>query len=86
MLKKLIFEDEQGIDGLLEHLGDGLGSKLFRILLRGLDKANLCNNPFSRWEDIDAEFRDLVGGLMNFDPAKRLTAREALAHGWFADV
>jgi len=38
------------------------------------------------WKGIDEEFRDLVVGLTKFDPAKRLTAREALDHEWFKDI
>jgi serine/threonine protein kinase len=42
--------------------------------------------PFSLWKNIDADFKDLVSGLTNFEPTKRLTAHEALAHRWFSDV
>jgi hypothetical protein len=38
------------------------------------------------WNHVEPLFRDLVGGLTNFDPAMRLTAEEALQHKWFADV
>ena len=46
--------------------------------------------PFSDWPDVsDAafkDFKDLVRGMMNLDPTKRVTARQALEHPWFADV
>lgn len=35
---------------------------------------------------MESEFRDLIGQLMNLDPAKRLNAREVLEHPWFSDV
>lgn len=41
---------------------------------------------FSLWKYLDADFRDLVCGMTNFDTAKRFTAKEALAHRWFAEV
>jgi len=37
-------------------------------------------------EPLDSDFKDLIGGLTNFDPANRLTADEALSHNWFQDV
>ncbi|KAH8767488.1 kinase-like domain-containing protein [Diaporthe sp. PMI_573] len=39
--------------------------------------------PFARWMWLDEEFRDLVGKMTNLNPARRITAREALAHRWF---
>ena len=78
------FADDEGFDALMEHLGDNPYCEVFRLLRSGLDETN-PPKPFSRWENVDADFKDLVGGLTNFDPAKRLTAHEALAHRWFTD-
>jgi len=40
---------------------------------------------FSDWPDVnDAAFKDLIQGMTNLDPAKRITARQALEHPWFA--
>lgn len=45
--------------------------------------------PFRLWEGIEVDqadsFRSLILGLTNFDPAKRLTAQQALEHEWFKD-
>jgi serine/threonine protein kinase len=41
---------------------------------------------FSEWPDGgDAAFKDLIRGLTNLDPTKRVTARQALEHPWLAD-
>ena len=78
------FADDEGFDALMEHLGDNPFCEVFRVLRGGLDETN-PPKPFSQWENVDADFKDLVGGLTNFDLAKRLTAHEALAHRWFRD-
>ncbi|TYZ51966.1 hypothetical protein PybrP1_009063 [[Pythium] brassicae (nom. inval.)] len=35
------------------------------------------------WTTVSARAKELVEGLLEADPAKRLTAADALAHGWF---
>lgn len=45
--------------------------------------------PFELWYGpvtADKDFTSLVRGLTYFNPDKRLTATQALAHKWFADV
>jgi serine/threonine protein kinase len=37
-------------------------------------------------EAIDETFNDLVVRMMNMDPRRRLTVREALGHEWSAHV
>ncbi|EEH03603.1 conserved hypothetical protein [Histoplasma capsulatum G186AR] len=39
--------------------------------------------PFSMWEDVDEYFRDLITKMTSLDPARGITAREALGHPWF---
>ena len=88
VLKRQIsyFADDDGLNALLNHLDDDnpWGQALWS--LRASFNEKDPRRPFSRWEAVDADFKDLIGGLTNFDPAKRLTAHEALAHRWFADV
>ncbi|KCV68033.1 hypothetical protein H696_05501 [Fonticula alba] len=36
------------------------------------------------WDTISDQAKNLVLGLLNRDPKKRLTARQALAHPWFS--
>ncbi|KAK3295493.1 kinase-like domain-containing protein, partial [Chaetomium fimeti] len=41
--------------------------------------------PFSGWQHIDSQLRDLVCRMTCMDPLRRITAREALQHPWFAE-
>ncbi|KAI0406037.1 kinase-like domain-containing protein [Xylaria palmicola] len=80
------FADEEGLDALYKHLGgDNPWVQVFDILRGSFGKDN-PRRPVSLWKDVDPVLRNLVGGLTNFDPAKRLTAREAMEHPWFKDV
>ncbi|KAI1193247.1 kinase-like domain-containing protein [Nemania serpens] len=80
------FADEEGLDALYKHLSDdNPWVQVLDILRAGFNKDN-PRRPVSLWKDVDPELRNLVGGLTNFDPAKRLTAREALEHPWFKNV
>lgn len=79
------FADGDGLDGFLKHLGDNPWCEVFNILASGFGETN-PREPFSLWKNVDPDFKHLVVGLTNFDPAKRLTAHEALAHQWFSDV
>ncbi len=79
------FADEDGLSGLLKHLGDSPWCEVLEILRDGFNETN-PRKPFSLWKGVDVDFKDLISGLTNFDPAKRLTAQEPLAHKWFGDV
>lgn len=76
------FADREGLVGLLEHLGNSPWVEVFAVIRDGFNADN-PRRPISLWQDVDGELKDLVGRLTNFDPAKRLTAREALDHPWF---
>jgi hypothetical protein len=77
--------DEDGLNGLLKHLGDSPWCEVLKVIQDGFNKANPCKS-FSVWNNVDADFKDFIGGLTNFNPAKRLMAQEALAHRRFGDV
>ncbi|KAB8356354.1 hypothetical protein FH972_023938 [Carpinus fangiana] len=79
------FADEEGLAGMFRHLGDNPWSQIFEVIRDGFNKTN-PRKPFSLWKGLDADFKDLVGGMTNFDPAKRLTADEALQHRWFKGI
>ena len=79
------FADVDGMNALLKDLGGSPWSEVLTVIWDGFNETN-PRTPFSLWKNVDAEFKDLIGGLTNFDPAKRLTAHEALAHSWFAGV
>jgi serine/threonine protein kinase len=42
--------------------------------------------PFSEWKDVDSTFKDLIRGLNNLDPLRRLTAHQASNHPWFKSI
>ncbi|KAF2493085.1 kinase-like protein [Lophium mytilinum] len=67
------FSDPEGFAGLLQHLGEGLWVQIFTVIADGF------NEEYPRMPDV-------IGRMMNMDPKRRLTAHEALAHPWFADV
>ncbi|MCJ1476952.1 hypothetical protein MMC13_005622 [Lambiella insularis] len=81
------FADLESFDGLLRHLSGSPWRQVLEALRGGFNKEN-PRKPFLRWnmEPLDSDLKDLIGGLTNFDPAKRLTADEALSHSWFHDV
>ena len=47
---------------------------------------NIVNNSPKNIENISDEARDLLKGLLNKNPSKRLTCDEILAHPWLKDV
>ncbi|KAL1865946.1 hypothetical protein VTK73DRAFT_4952 [Phialemonium thermophilum] len=77
------FADNESFVGLLKHIGED--NPYFEgIVELGTDFGkDRPRKPFALWEYVDAEFRDLVGKMTNWDPTRRITAREALAHSWF---
>lgn len=77
------FREEEGFKGLLQWIGEK-NPFLERLtaLTGSFDAAN-PRKPFEKWEFVDPRFRDLVCRMTNLDPAKRITAREALGHPWF---
>lgn len=82
------FGNPESLDELLKQLeDDSPWRQVFQDLRSrfGKDKGN-PRSPVALWHDVDPDLRDLLGGLTHFNPDKRLTAKEALEHRWFADV
>ncbi|KAI9742771.1 MAG: hypothetical protein M1818_003500 [Claussenomyces sp. TS43310] len=80
------FANEEGLAALLEHLGaEKPWRDVFKALREGFNKTN-PRRPFALWRNVDPQIKDLVQDMTNFDPAKRITAHEALAHPWFGPV
>lgn len=81
------FAEPDTFEGLMQYLGDTGWADMFRILRDGFSK-ELPRYPFRLWQldGVDEDFKDLICGLTNFDPTKRSTAEQALAHQWFQDV
>ena len=82
------FADEDGLNGLLRYVGDeSPWYEILEVIKSGFGEEQ-PRRPFALWngEKLDEDFKALVGGLTNFDPTKRFTASQALAHRWFRDV
>ncbi|EGE08041.1 CMGC/CDK protein kinase [Trichophyton equinum CBS 127.97] len=85
---------------LLSHFGDGPG--LVRFLQHLEDDSAEWRDivvavadgftpedprkPLSMWEDVDEPFRDIVAKMTSLDPARRITAKDALEHPWFNHI
>jgi serine/threonine protein kinase len=80
------FGDKEGLNGLMKHVGDDeVNCQVLRMLWEERTEDYIPYEPFSDWPDVsDAGFKDLIRGMMNLDPTKRITARQALEHPWFA--
>lgn len=79
------FSDLEGIRGLIQYLGESPWTQLIAMIAADFNADN-PRRPFTLWQNLDPDFKDLVARMMNVDPTRRLTAKEALAHTWFADV
>ena len=75
--------DTESLQGLVRHVGeDSLWFDRFADLASSFSDKE-PRTPFAGWMYLDESFRDLVGKMTNLDPARRITAQEALAHPWF---
>ncbi|KAI0862079.1 kinase-like domain-containing protein [Xylaria cubensis] len=82
------FANRDDLDGFLQYLGPRHPwASDFRRIADSFDEKN-PRRPFSLWKSdlLDADFKDLISKMTNFDPRKRITAEEALKHPWFADA
>lgn len=77
------FADEDGFKGLLQHLGEDNPFFERLIDLAADFDADRPRKPFAMWHYVDSELRDLIAKMTNLDPARRITARDALEHPWF---
>lgn len=81
------FGDGPGLVGLIDHLDDSVAS--WRDLVLDVTPEFTATNPrkpFSMWVEVAEGFRDIVTKMTSLDPARRITAREALEHPWFHDL
>lgn len=77
------FADEEGLNGLLEHIGAGNLYYERLVALADSFQPGDQRQPFESWDYVEPDLRDLVGKMTNLDPRKRITAEEALRHRWF---
>lgn len=80
------FADAEGFQALLDSVD--LRQYWYDVLTAVISSFNedYPMKSLSHWTGMDQDFKNLLIGLTNFNPAKRLTAKEALEHKWFADV
>lgn len=78
-------EEEESMAEFLKYLGDSPWVDIFAVLLDGFNAEN-PRRPIAVWQDVNPQLKDLVGGLTNFNPARRLTARQTLDRPWFKDT
>ncbi|DAA76433.1 TPA_exp: Uncharacterized protein A8136_0747 [Trichophyton benhamiae CBS 112371] len=80
------FGNDDSIAAFLKHIGDeGPWCTVINVLWNGFDETT-PREPFALWKGVDPVFKDLIAGLTDIDPKKRLTAQEALNHSWFQVV
>jgi len=76
--------DDDGINGLLQHIGQ-VNPFFERIVALSQDfPPGDRRQPFSHWEYVEPELRDLVIKMTSLDPTRRISAQGALAHRWFS--
>lgn len=79
------FADLDGLCGFIHSLGDSPWVELFEFIRDAFTEDD-PRTPFYMWGDVDKDFRNLICAMTNFDPDRRITAHEALAHHWFEKV
>ncbi|KAJ9375779.1 hypothetical protein DTO063F5_9176 [Paecilomyces variotii] len=79
------FADKDGLKEFLKLPGDSPWVDVFQVTWNAFSENN-PRRPFSLWDGMDDDFKSLICGMTNFDPERRITAREALAHKWFEGV
>ncbi|KAF3483973.1 uncharacterized protein GIQ15_03297 [Arthroderma uncinatum] len=89
IVKRLLshFGDGPGLVGFLHHLEDN-SAKWRDLVVTIADEFTPADPryPFSIWEDVDESFRDIIVKMTSLDPARRITAKDALEHPWFKDI
>ena len=78
------FGDEDGLNGLLEHIGKENQFYDRLVALASTFTPGNLRQPFKDWQYVEPSLRDLVGKMTSLDPRRRITAIEALRHSWFS--
>jgi hypothetical protein len=81
------FGDIASLEGLLRHIGGEESAYYNRVMdiIQSIG-GDSPREPFELWEPVDPDFKDLVGKMTSMEPARRISAREALGHCWFDGV
>ncbi|KAJ5594715.1 uncharacterized protein N7459_000923 [Penicillium hispanicum] len=80
------FADEEGLAGFLKHIGEDNPLHGHLMTLASNFSSGNPREPFGSWNYVEPEFRDLVEKMTNLDPARRITAKQALEHCWFSQA
>lgn len=83
------FGDSHGIDGLLKLIGeDDPWFKRIKEIMEDYEKGAFHRKPFELWQadGLEDDFRDIIPKMTDLDPARRITAQEALAHRFFKNI
>lgn len=76
------FKTDVKLDGLYSHFRTQEDVDVFKIF----EKQARPHEPNQlEGVEVGVSFKDVIDGMMNLDPGKRLTASEALAHPWFSE-
>ena len=80
------FGDSNGLKGLMKHVGDEeIICQVLFLLWDERTADHIPYEPFSEWPEVHHEaFKDIILKIMSLDPKKRLAAKQALEHPWFA--
>lgn len=71
----------------MKHVGDEeINRQVLQMLWEERSEDYISYEPFSEWSDVEDDFKDVIRGMADLDPSKRVTARQALAHPWFRDL
>lgn len=79
------FSEQDDISGLIGYFRDEPRAQYFAMVADLFDENN-PREPFNAREDLEPDFKDLITRIMKVNPRQRMTAEEALAHRWFAEV
>jgi serine/threonine protein kinase len=79
------FGDQEGMIGLMMHLEDSPWIGYLNFVIANFNE-DYPKESLRLWHHLDEDFKDLLMKMMSMDPKRRITAEEALAHKWFADV
>ncbi|KAL1871815.1 hypothetical protein Plec18167_006965 [Paecilomyces lecythidis] len=82
------FGDQEGIDGLLQHISDDdVSCEVLQMMWDERFDENIPYKAFNDWPEVsDAEFKDFIKGLTSLAPSRRVTAKQALDHPWLAGL
>lgn len=80
------FADEDGLNGLLEHIGTE--NPFYERLIDIANSFSPGNprQPFQSWIYVEPDLRDLVCKMTSLDPTTRTSARETLQLRWFSET